>query len=87
MNAWWAAWLVYLIGSRVLSRQDGGGNGSVLLPVIGEIGAVAALLAMLVIWRITGFQEAQAIRIREAIAAPPAPPGDQSAADQYRPHG
>lgn len=85
VNAWWAAWLVYLIGSRVLGLQDGGGNGSVLVPIIGEIGAVAALLAMLVIWRITGFQVVQAIRIREAIAAPPAPPGDQ--ADRYRPHG
>jgi hypothetical protein len=76
VNAWWATWLVYLIGARVLSVQDGGGNGSVMLPVIAELGAVAALLAMLVIWRITGFQEAQAIRIREAMAADgPRPPG------------
>ncbi|GAA1853200.1 DUF4328 domain-containing protein [Actinomadura bangladeshensis] len=77
VNAWWAAWLVYLIGSRVLGLQDSGGNGTVLLPVICEIGAIAALLAMLVVWRITGYQEAQAVRIREAIAAPP--PGPQPA--------
>jgi hypothetical protein len=77
VNAWWATWLVYLIGSRVLGLRDGGGDGSVLFPVIAETGAVAALLAMLVIWRITDFQQAQAVRIREAIAAPP--PGPQPA--------
>ena len=72
VNAWWAAWLVYLLGSRVLSLQEDGGVGSALFPVVCEIGAVAALLAMLVVWRITVFQEAQAVRIRDAIAAPPA---------------
>jgi hypothetical protein len=72
VNVWWAAWLAYLIGSRVLNLDAHGGVHSALFPVIAETGAVAALFAMYIVWRITAFQEAQAIRIREAIAAPPA---------------
>ncbi|MFA1543900.1 DUF4328 domain-containing protein [Actinomadura monticuli] len=72
VNVWWAAWLVYLLGSRIMSLDDHGGVQSVLFPVVCEVGAVAALFAMFIVWRITGFQEEQAARLDEAMAAPPA---------------
>ena len=76
VNAWWAAWLGYLLGTRILGlSDDGGGVGGGLYPAVAELGAVAALLAMFLVWRITAFQEAQAVRLREAIAAEPAPIG------------
>lgn len=74
VNAWWAAWLVYLIGSRVLGLAEDGGVRNGFYPVVAEVGAAAALFAMLIVWRITGFQEAQAARLREAIGAPPPGP-------------
>lgn len=67
VNVWWAAWLGYLFGSRVADLDSDGFQGAVF-PFVAASGALAALFAMLVVWRITRFQEAHAVRLREAIS-------------------
>ncbi|RAY11412.1 hypothetical protein DPM19_30795 [Actinomadura craniellae] len=80
--AWWACWLIYLIGDRIVAlgfqAEDGGlaaerdqaiASLALMLP-----GVAAAALAALVIWKINGMQEAQAARIQAAIAYPDTPP-------------
>jgi hypothetical protein len=76
--AWWIIWWLYLvtdrIGSKVIAgtaRQDdltGTRNLASVTVLIAPIGILAALLAAAVIWRISRFQEAQAVRIASALA-------------------
>ncbi|RFS86211.1 DUF4328 domain-containing protein [Actinomadura spongiicola] len=68
VNLWWTAYLAYLIGGRVASTDPADGFRSDIYPFVTFTGALAALLAMMVVWRITRFQEAQAVRLREALA-------------------
>ncbi|GAA4234304.1 hypothetical protein GCM10022254_38950 [Actinomadura meridiana] len=68
VNLWWTAYLVYLIGGRVASTNPVDGFRADLYPFVTLAGSLGALLAMLVVWKITRFQEAQAVRLRQALA-------------------
>ncbi|RKS76140.1 uncharacterized protein DUF4328 [Actinomadura pelletieri DSM 43383] len=68
VNLWWTAFLAYLIGGRFASTNPADGFRSDIYPFVTFTGALAALFAMMVVWRITRFQEAQAVRLREALA-------------------
>jgi hypothetical protein len=75
VNAWWAAWVGYLLGGRAVDLDLSGSRGHIRHEVAFYVadlaaGTVAALLAALVVWRITRFQEAQAVRLAQAVAAP-----------------
>ncbi|MEU9018795.1 DUF4328 domain-containing protein [Actinomadura sp. NPDC048394] len=80
VNAWWATWVVYLVGTR-LARLDLTGTSAhianqltLYLPVAAD-GAAAAVLGALVVRRLTRAQEAQAVRLAEAARRPPVAPG------------
>lgn len=77
--AWWASWLVYLIGGRVLSRlmADAGGlegfrDQAVAAIVVIVPGITAAVLAAVIIYRLNRMQRAEALRIAAAIEGPTA---------------
>ena len=64
VRAWWTMWLLYLILDRLVARVSGpyrdpaapsraAMNGIVVAPV----GIAAALLAIWVVWRLSGLQE------------------------------
>lgn len=68
VNVWWTAYLLYLSGGRLVTL-DSDGFRAALYPVVVEVGALAALAAMMVVWQITRFQEAQAVRLSQALSA------------------
>ncbi|TDD82517.1 DUF4328 domain-containing protein [Actinomadura darangshiensis] len=67
VNAWWTLWLVGVVGGRVANLDADGGFQTILFPIVMEIAALAAQLAMLIIWRVTRYQEAHAVRLRNAL--------------------
>ncbi|MFC6884297.1 MULTISPECIES: DUF4328 domain-containing protein [Actinomadura] len=80
INAWWTLWLVYLVGDQVAGRMDGESSLDAMraqlqaFVLLAPVGIAAAVLAILVVWRITRHQEQHADRIAQAIAAPPPNP-------------
>jgi uncharacterized protein DUF4328 len=78
VSAWWIIWWLYLVVDRLASkiiagtaRQDdlaATRDLASMTVLIAPIGILAALLAAAVIWRISRFQDAQAVRIASALA-------------------
>ncbi|MWA03708.1 DUF4328 domain-containing protein [Actinomadura sp. LD22] len=84
VNVWWAAFVVWALVGRLGDGDPTGTPGHIhqeitLRVVDWALGIPAALMAALVVWRITRFQEAQAVRLALAVAAPPAPPAPDAA--------
>ncbi|QKG24884.1 DUF4328 domain-containing protein [Actinomadura verrucosospora] len=86
VNAWWATWVIYLIGARVANLDLTGTSAQIkdrlelYLPVALD-GAAAAVLGALVVWRLTRAQEAQAARLAAAAAQPPPAVPDPAVSD------
>lgn len=78
VNAWWAAFVAWILVGRLGDGDPSGTAAHVhheitLYVISWAFGIVAAVLAAVVVWRITRFQEAQAVRLAQAAAAS-APP-------------
>lgn len=73
--AWWGCFVPFQIGDRILARvTDGGGLDQSRMASLAEAGLAvpglaAALLAVLVIWKINGLQVSTAQHIATAMAA------------------
>lgn len=72
---WWFLWLPYLLGTRLVGKLSGNGpnfegirDEALVYVWLAPIGIGAAVLAGLVVWRITRFQEGHAIRLAAAPA-------------------
>jgi Domain of unknown function (DUF4328) len=74
VRAWWACWLVFLIGERIASRAGDDldlaaeRGRTIAMIVLAVPGMAAAALAAVIIWKINSTQQAQSSRIAAAIA-------------------